>query len=88
MAAWFVMKPLALPLTASFQPPAPAPGPFPPTSPPRKSANGSISWRTLAASRAAMYSSRRSTGMTVHGQPAAASITFIRNRPMRPLPSG
>ena len=75
-------------LTASFQPPAPAPGPSPAHQPAEEIGERSISWRTLAASKAAMYSLRRSTGMTVHGQPAAASITFIRNRPMRPLPSG
>ena len=37
------------------------------TSSARKSANGPMSWRTLASSRAAMYVSRRSTGMIVHG---------------------
>src|ERR1035441_1044507 len=57
------------------------------TRPARKSAKGTIFSPTLACSRASMYRVRSSTGMTVHGYPPDASIRFIRNRPMRPLPS-
>ena len=52
------------------------------------SANGVKFCCTLAASRAAIYARRSSTRMTVHGYPPEASIAFIVNRAMRPLPSG
>jgi len=53
----------------------------------RNSVNGPMSPSALAASSAAMYGSRCSTRMIVQGYPPEASMAFIRNRPMRPLPS-
>lgn len=50
-------------------------------------ANGPMSALALAAFRAAMYSVRRSTGITVHGYPPDANMAFMRNLPMRPFPS-
>jgi hypothetical protein len=52
------------------------------------SAKGTMFPRELASSKAAMYSLRRSSSMTVHGYPPEAIIAFIRNLPIRPLPSG
>src|SRR6266850_5150123 len=57
------------------------------TRPARKSAKGPISSPTLAFSSAFMYVCRSATAMTVHGYPPAPIMRFIKNRPMRPLPS-
>ena len=54
----------------------------------RNSANAPIRWPLLASSSAAMYSARCSTRITVHGYPPEHSIRFIRNRAIRPFPSG
>jgi len=52
------------------------------------SAKGTMFPRELAASSVAMYSFRRASSMTVHGHPPEAIIAFIKNRPIRPFPSG
>ena len=52
------------------------------------SAKGTMFSRELASSKAAMYSLRRSSSMTVHGYPPESIMAFIRKLPIRPLPSG
>ena len=55
---------------------------------PTSMANARMSVSMLALSRAESYASRSSTLMTVQGYPPDASIAFMTNRDIRPLPSG
>ena len=57
-------------------------------SPARNRVNSAMSPLTEALSSAAMYDALRVTRTIVQGYPPDASMAFIRNRPMRPLPSG